>query len=671
MFRLAALMPAVALGLLAYPAFAQSSPPAIASGDIPVVPADPTPSAQPQSMSVDESALRYFARQGDEKRLQAEIARLAALYPGWSPPTDPTGVENTVDHELQAMWDLYSQGDLAGVQASIAARMEREPGWRAPDDLANALAAGSAVAQLRAAATVQDFNTVIQVAAAHPDLLVCQHMDLLWTVAEAFVNTGRDARGIDAYGYILANCDHPGERLATMQKAGGLLAAEDLEKLFPMEKDGEFHAIRVDLARRTVADHLNGISRRMDLAAVQLLEDTVESAPSAEDFRLLGFYQLKVQQPRRAREWFEKAVELDESAESVAGLALALTQLRDYSGAEEILADFRFDSPELEEQYLSVASALLSGEPPKRLPEDVLERVIESIDEARSANAAHSLGWYAYNFEQPQTAARWFEEALQYDPEFEPAAYGLLVANQKLRKRDEVRALMRQWGPVSPRIELFGKPGAPAEAPERHVPAPQARLSPAVYQLNQGPAFILAAALTPAQRRASTQCGTFLPAESLSAAAAVGRGWCLLELERAAEAEAAFRRGTQSPNSKVRGDAYYGLTLALLRLGLVEDAAVTAAAIPQSTERVNELQVSILSSTAVAYFDIGRYEEVLQLLDQRSMLAPEQNDLLTIRAWSYFHLGRLREARQIFAAVAATGYSDAQRGLDAIAAKNF
>jgi len=83
------------------------------------------------------------------------------------------------------------------------------------------------------------------------------------------------------------------------------------------------------------------------------------------------------------------------------------------------------------------------------------------------------------------------------------------------------------------------------------------------------------------------------------------------------------------------------------------------------------MQIAILASTAVTYFDIGRYDEVVQLLDQRATLAPEQNDLLTIRAWSYYHLGRLREARQIFAAVAATGYSDAQRGLEAIQGKGF
>src|SRR3954463_7149691 len=46
-----------------------------------------TQQASPQPQ-VDESALRYFAAQGDTRRVDAEIARLRALYPNWSPPTD-------------------------------------------------------------------------------------------------------------------------------------------------------------------------------------------------------------------------------------------------------------------------------------------------------------------------------------------------------------------------------------------------------------------------------------------------------------------------------------------------------------------------------------------------------------------------------------------------------
>gem|GEM_PF-7043834 len=63
-----------------------------------------------QSSQVDESALRYFAAQGDEKRLAAEIARLRQLYPDWTPPEDPLAVPQNADSQLEAMWQLYAQG---------------------------------------------------------------------------------------------------------------------------------------------------------------------------------------------------------------------------------------------------------------------------------------------------------------------------------------------------------------------------------------------------------------------------------------------------------------------------------------------------------------------------------------------------------------------------------
>jgi tetratricopeptide (TPR) repeat protein len=631
-----------------------------------------TTGATQASLSVDESALRHFARQGDERRLRAEIARLSAIYPGWVPPADPLGNDDAIDTELQRIWDLYGEGDLTAVEAAVADRRERQPDWRPPQDLLAALVTGSAAAELRAAAAVQRHSEVIRTAAANPELLVCGNIDLLWSVAEAFAETGKQGRALDAYGYVLTSCEDTGERLATMQKASTLLSDNALESLFALERQGEFEPLRLDLARSAVADLLNGVRRRIDPEPIARLEAAVEIEPSVDDLLLLGYYELDQDRERKALEWFERAYEVEPTTAAVAGLALALARKRDYAEAEELLADYRFDTPELESQYLDVANQLLVGNPPRRLSQDVLERVIESIDEAEDANAAHNLGWYAFNYNQPQTAVRWFEEALEYDPAFEPAAYGLLVASQKLRDREAVRQIMREWGARSPRIELFGKPGAPTEAPllmsDRNR---SASVVEAVYQLDRPVHFQLVAELTAAQRRAAAQCGDYVPSEAFSPNAALGRAWCLMDLERSTEAEAAFRRATLSQSKDVRTEAYYGQTLALLRLGLIEDAAVAAAAMPQSQERVYELQTAILSSTATAYFDIGRYDEVLQLLDQRAMLAPERNDLLTIRAWSYYHLGRLREARQIFAAVAATGYQDAQRGLDAIAAKGF
>ncbi|WP_137151248.1 cellulose synthase [Devosia sp. FKR38] len=630
------------------------------------------PRPAPQSgPAVDESALRYFARQGDERRLRAETARLAAIYPGWVPPADPLAEVSTVDESLQAMWDLFGAGDLAGVDAAIAARQASDPNWHAPKDLVDALAASTAAADIRAAAIAREHARVIALAANHPDILVCTNVDLLWSLAEAFAAAGSDNRAVEAYQFVLNHCDPSPERLATMQKARLVLSADDLEVLYLLERDGEFASVRVDQARQMLADVVGGALRQADPAAVSLMQQTVAAEPSAGDLRLLGYYELKNNRGRQARMLFQKAFDIDSAPESITGLALSMMQTRDLVDAESLLADHRYGSDELDGLYLTVANAVLLAMPPIELEPDTLVRITDSINEAKDYAGAQAVGWYALNYQQSQTAARWFQKALEYNPGYEPAAYGLLVASDKLKDRETVKEIMRKWGALSPRIALFGTPGAPTEAPViSSIPEPSL-YAPAVYRLGSAPAFLLVAQQTAAQKRAYAQCGTYRDPATLSPAQALPRAWCLMDLERSSEAEAAFRRAILTTSVTARTDGYYGLTLALLRVGLVEEAAIAAAAMPQSAERVREMQLAILSSTAVAYFNIGRYDEVLQLLDHRAHMAPEQNDLLTIRAWSYYHLGRLRDARHIFAAVAATGYADAQRGLEAVEAHSF
>lgn len=92
--------------------------------------ADAPPADAPPA--VDESALRYFASQGDTARLQAEISRLRALYPNWTPPRDPLAVPRNKDVQLETMWQLYSEGRYAEVRRAIADRQTKEAGGENP-----------------------------------------------------------------------------------------------------------------------------------------------------------------------------------------------------------------------------------------------------------------------------------------------------------------------------------------------------------------------------------------------------------------------------------------------------------------------------------------------------------------------------------------------------------
>src|SRR5215217_9656038 len=112
----------IAVAILGFAAIAQQTgsgnnqPPAESPTSTP-----PANGSQPQ---VDESALRYFASQGDTRRVNAEIARLRALYPNWTPPSDLSQLSGAAaaapDPLIERLWNLYREDRIAEVRAAIA-----------------------------------------------------------------------------------------------------------------------------------------------------------------------------------------------------------------------------------------------------------------------------------------------------------------------------------------------------------------------------------------------------------------------------------------------------------------------------------------------------------------------------------------------------------------------
>lgn len=650
----------------------QTPPPITTTPDAASTPAPaPAPAPAASSPAVDETALRYFARQGDTARVQAEIQRLRLLHPGWEPPTNLLSDEYIPDADIIRMWELFSAGDFAGARAAIAEKQQADPGFVVSDDLLDSLALGEAELRLRNASDARQFETVISVAANTPNLLTCERIDNLWRLAEAFARTGTTPRALDAYSYILTNCADSAERYATLQKAIDLLERADLAPLMALERTGadgqaEFAALRLDLARRGIAAALED-GRRPLAEDISLFETAAQASNAADDLRLMGWYELSRDRADAGRRWFERAMTADPSEESVQGLGTALLQMGDPEAAEDALSDYRHDSETLTALYLDAAAALLALQPRIELDNRILVRIADSVMSSRQANAAQELGWYAYDFQQPQTALEWFTLALRWKTDLEPAAYGMVVAANALGDQVTVESIRTQWGPRSERIANFGRttnstaPPLPQPRPQREVAA--ATVTPAA-QTTQAQA---AQATSPAPQTSSggRNCTSFVPAGSLSAGAALNHGWCLMDLNRPAQAVDHFTRALQSGSESTRSQAAYGLSLAYIRLGLADEAAIAAAAAPITNRQAVELEIAILTQKATSAYDIGDYRRALDALDARARYAPERNDLLTLRGWSYYHLRRYREAERIFAAVAATGYGDAVAGLAA------
>jgi tetratricopeptide (TPR) repeat protein len=144
---------------------------------------------------------------------------------------------------------------------------------------------------------------------------------------------------------------------------------------------------------------------------------------------------------------------------------------------------------------------------------------------------------------------------------------------------------------------------------------------------------------------------------------ALNRGWCLMDLNRPMEAIGAFETALKSPVRQNREDAAYGQSLAYLRAGLSNNAAVAATRAPQNRQRAAELQVAILADRALSAYGAKRYRETLIFLDQRAQLKQETIDLMVLRGYCYLNLKMYGDATRVFEAAAATGSKDANRGL--------
>lgn len=678
----------------------------------PAPPAAPAPAPSPK---VDESALRYFASQGDTRRLEAEIARLRALYPEWRPPDDLNAPSpDAGDAELDEMWKLFSQGKIGEARAAIAARSAADPAWQVPQDLLAQLDKSEAAQRLVNASDAKQWDQVLKIAAQTPGLLTCTNVDALWRVAEGFVQTTRLDRARDAYAYVLTNCTDAAERLATMQKALPLLPEDMIAALLRLEKGTEFGPVRDDLARRHVGKAAEDPKLTATPDEIARLDALARAASTPDDAILLGFYTLHHNEPAKAVDWFKLALSRNGGAKAAEGAVIALGAVKEYQEAESLGSAWLEAGPANRKAYLDVATALIAQTPPPRLDQPVVQRIAKTIGTDRYAPGAQGLGWYAYNSGQTAAAETWFETALSWDADQEPAAYGLGLSRQRLRDIAGLRAIVAKWGRRSPRIADLLNPRRTVEAaPDKREGAPAAALpatatsAPPVAAPAAAPAAPSTAAAVapplalgparetvrearridedePAPRRALTvrvggrervlvaETAGLPPASGAcrggaTGAAALARGWCLLNLKRPVEAAAAFDAAIRTSSGRVAEDAVSGKVYAQLQRGLTAEAGIAASTAPVSRKRRAELSAAILADRFYAAYDAKEYNRALITLQDRARYAPEGVDMMTLRGWSYFNLGRYDDARRVFEAVVrANGSAEARGGLAAI-----
>ncbi len=455
---LAAFLAGGALGLGPVPHLAA---PFLAVADAQENGASPAASAAEPS-EADKAALRYFARQGDVERLEAELRRLRALYPGWQPSRnllDPEGE----DVELQAVWDLFGRGDYEGALAAIRERQEREPGWTPPAELDRALRLAIARDDIVEASDAGRWQEVLDLASQNEALLTCANVDTLWRVADAFAKTGNTRRAYDAYAYVLTYCENPAERIASLQKAADTLTPAEITELFALERTGaagagEFEAAKLDIVRGAVARGGEDADYVVPDGWLAILADSARGGP-VEDAVTLAWYLYRHGNPEDAAGWFRYALSRGAGPSAAEGYIVSLRATGDREKeriAREVAYAWRNESATLMDSYLNAVASLLTadfdGYPAfEDADQGTVDRFVPVVIEQRDANGAQALGWYAFNTCQFIIAEEWFITSANWQPT-EAALFGLALSRLRIGDLEGFREVVDEWGGIYPAV---------------------------------------------------------------------------------------------------------------------------------------------------------------------------------------------------------------------------
>jgi len=574
---------------------------------------------------VDESALRYYAAQHAQARVDAEIRRLRALYPGWEPPAD---LYRPGAADEQALWDLYGHDQIDQLKLEIERRTARQPGWRPSADLLDKLRRKEMRVDLIKASDAADWAKVREIAERDPKLIGGDDLEVVWRIAEAAAKTGARDRALELYKAALVAARTAEERTGTVRKALAVLGADAAGPLFAGERPGpdgkgEFEVLRVDVSRAVVADWLKGAPNAPwpTTDADRLTRAAAATDGGADDAVLLGWAEHRRKGWAAAERWFDLAGKRGAGAKAVLGGVLVREATGRHDEAVK-LAMTATDDPEVATLFLDLAAADLTRPNAAKIPADRVAEVAKIADKIESGDAAQALGWYAHSARQYRAAAAWFAKAMAWRPSVK-SAEGHLLAEKALGDRKEFARLDADYRgrfPDLPRLVFEEPTKRVAAAP---APAPAAKRSCASLVAER----IL---------RGST-----------SAPDALAAGWCLMDLNRAEEAAAAFD-AARTGDARIASEAAYGRALALLRSGRTDDAARAAASGALTEARRDEIGRIVLAQQAIALFDRSDWRATLDTLDRRRAHAAEPRDLMTMRAWSLYHLGRRAEAFDLF-----------------------
>jgi len=459
----------------------------------------------PDDKAPDLTALRYYAHSHDQGRVAAEIRRIKADHPGWTPPDDLYADERPKVDE-QPLWDFYKKEDFSGVEAKIAELKLAHPDWTPTRDFLDKFAHAKVRKAILDASTAKDWAQVAQLATSQEGMVACNELDLAWRIGEGFGRSGDEDKALSVYKFLLTTCNLDKNRLATALKALEVLTdQEKIDALVALGKKtpagvSEFAELRWSPIRATLGTYAGGTSKEVaDTARLTAFETAVKAGKNGKDELLIGWYYRKVKDRPNALAWMRLAYAADPNENSAEGLALAEREAFKFDEAEALAYEWRDKNDKFRKMYIDIVSTSITAHghdadvvrlqserateqqvpvekrlegsngsvygqaldkplvycgPQRALTQPELERLMRfkaEVEVEKSALGGQAMGWRLYEASLTRDAALWFGRSMVWAPN-EPAATGLAVTARKMNRLDAYRLILARYGQAFPQL---------------------------------------------------------------------------------------------------------------------------------------------------------------------------------------------------------------------------
>ena len=614
--------------------------------DVPQAETQTRPTEAVQALDpVETAALYFYAQERQTERVEAEIKRLQALHPGFVPPKDLYITADTIVPDETDLWALFANDDFTGIDAEIIRRKAEDPAWEPTPDFQDKLTHKKLRVRMKELTEAQDWLALIDIG-ARIDPATEQDVDLVWMRIDALSEAGdRDGLARTLRGVLVREGrDRLSDEnlIITLQKALRDFPASEIRQLAATlwPENSEMYlpsVLRLDLARKEISEfNTDKDAAPVSPDALRLLSVEARNSRKPEDLSLLGWHDLKMENPQAAEEWFSIAMEVAPDPENAKGMYLSLFRQKQDKKAYEFAATHLEDLADDAVFLMNVLSPRFGKPDEGAISAEAVHAYSTAIMETSAAGHAEILGWYAYNSRQFDAAEAWFRQSYGWEASADRIK-GLALTLMRLDNKKDYAALKQEFAAVYPDIW-----------PEITVASvPKARKAASVRTPAAGVKSNYVKHFEAKNYSACLRDIDRLGARASKPSVAVIRGWCELGLKRFGEARVSFETA-MAASGQVRSDGIYGAGLALLGARLTDEAEALITAWPLPAARELELKTEIYYQRARSSFDHKQFDRTLAALNARAGLVAESRDLMQMRAWAHYHLGQTQQAKAIF-----------------------